>query len=83
VDRVRGAVDEAALLRIVRVEDIVGDDPDFADQRAGGLELGDGGQRRGGWRTGLRGGEARMQEQGDEPQVTKPGFRETPRTTTF
>jgi hypothetical protein len=79
MDRVRRAVDEAVLVRIAEIEDVVGDDADLADQGAGGLQLFERGQGRG----RLRGGQARMQEQGDEPEFTKPGFRETPRTTTF
>jgi hypothetical protein len=47
VDRVRRAIEEVVFLGVVRIEDVVGDDPDLADQRAGGLELGDGGQRPG------------------------------------
>jgi hypothetical protein len=45
VDRVCRAIEEVVFLRVVRIEDIVGDDPDLADQRAGGLELGDRRQR--------------------------------------
>jgi hypothetical protein len=62
VERVRRAIEDVAFLRVARVEDVVGDDPDLADQRAGGLELREGGQRRGRWCAGLRGGGARMQE---------------------
>jgi hypothetical protein len=50
VQLVREAVKGPVLVRIVEVEDVLGDDVDLADPRSRGLELGKGGQ------ASLRGG---------------------------
>jgi hypothetical protein len=63
VQLVGEAEEEVVLPRIVQVEDVAGDDADFADARAGRLELGERGE---GLRL-LRTGRAGCPGQGREP----------------
>jgi len=59
-------VEPVVLARIAQVEDVLGDDADLADARAGGLELREGRDAAWGLCTGLacpgQGGEANEQE---------------------
>jgi hypothetical protein len=66
VQLVGEAIKPVVLARIAQVEDVLGDDADLADARAGGLELGE--RRNAGRRLGAgpacpgQGGEANEQE---------------------